>query len=199
MPHRYTDVDRLLLGRWSEAVGVRDAFDDLLTRMRTVVESAMQRAATAASEKGWRSESNVKRPSIWFWMREWENRRGEPGVYIEVFDFVPVKYGKDVEPYPSTWLMLDQLSRLRLRESDEEVGRAIRAEVSPDLLAKWNHPDADLAERVLGRDHVAITAADRLRLVSEPDALTTFITGALAEAGELVPVVDGALRKMTKK
>jgi hypothetical protein len=199
MPHRYTDVDRLLLGRWSEAVGVRDAFDGLLMRMRSVVESAMQRAATAASEKEWRSESNVKRPSIWFWTRDWENRRGEPGVYIEVFDFVPAEYGKDVEPYPSTWLMLDQLSRLRLRESDEDVGRAIRTAISPDLFAKWNHVDVDLTEGILGRDHVEITSADRLRLVSEADALTSFINEALADASELVPLVDEALRKMTRK
>ena len=151
------------------------------------------------SERGLSSDSNLKRPSIWFWKREWATKKNEPGIYVEVFDFVPSDYGRDVEEYPSMWLMTDEFSKLKMREGSEDFGRALRAALSPELLTKWSHEDADQSESPLGRDCTAVSESDRVRLVSDPDALGKFIIDRVDEFMELIPAVEQALQKMTRR
>jgi hypothetical protein len=199
MANRYTDVDLMIFKRWDEVKALREAFDDLVDRMQEVVEASLQKVAVVATEKGLSSDFNLKRPSIWFWKREWENRKKEPGIYFELFDFAPADYGKDVEEYPSMWFMTDQFSRLKMRESSEDFGRAVRAALSPELLAKWSHEDADLSDSPLGRECRDVSEPDRVRFVSEPDQLVKFITERVDELMELVPAIDHTLQKMTRR
>jgi len=199
MASRYTDVDLMILKRWDEVKALRDAFDDLVDRMQDIVEASLQKAAVTATEKGLSSEYNLKRPSIWFWKREWENRKKEPGVYLELYDFAPTDYGRDVEEYPSMWLMTDQFSRLRMRESSDDFARAVKTALSPELLTKWTHERADLSEFPFGRDCDDVSDADRVHLVAEPAALGKFIIERMDECMELVPAIDQALQGMTRR
>ena len=199
MASRYTDVDLMILKRWDEVNALREAFDELVGRMQDVVEGSLQKVSIAVSERGLSSDCNLKRPSIWFWKTEWANRRKEPGIYLEVFDFVPADYGKDVDDHPSTWLMTDEFARLKIRESSEDFGRAVRAALSPELLGKWSHEDADLSDQPLGRDCRDVSDADRVRLVADPDAVGKFIVDRVDEFMELVPAIDEALQKMTRR
>ena len=201
MANRYTDVDLMILKRWDEVKALREAFDDLVDRMQDIVEVTLQKVSTAvAAEKGLSSDFNIKRPSIWFWKREWENRKKEPGIYFELFDFAPSDYGKDVEEHPSMWLMTDEFSRLKMREGSEDFGRAVRAALSPELLRKWSDEDADLSDSPLGRECQEVSEADRVRLVGEPDALSKFIVERFEEFGaDLGPAIDQALQKMTAR
>ncbi len=199
MATRYTDVDLMILRRWDEVNALREAFDDLVDRMQDIVEASLQKAAVVATEKGLSSDLNLKRPSIWFWKREWENRRKEPGIYFELFDFAPAEYGKDIEDHPSMWLMTDEFSRLRMRESSEDFGRALKVALSPELLAKWTHEDADLSDSPLGKQCQDVSEAERVRLVTGPEALGQFVIERMDEFMELVPAIDQALQKMTRK
>ncbi len=199
MAIRYTDVDLMVFKRWDEVKALRQAFDDLVGRMQDVVEVSLQKVVVAATEKGLSSELNLKRPSICFWKREWENRGKEPGIYFELFDFAPHEYGRDVEDCPSMWLMTGQFSKLRMRDSSEDFGRAVRAALSSDLLSKWSHHDATLSDSPLGRECHEVSEPDRVRLVAEPEALGKFITGRMDEFMELVPAIDSALAKMTRR
>ena len=199
MARRYTDVDLMILKRWDEVKALRDAFDDLVGRMQDIVEASLQKVAVVATEKGFSSAFNLKRPSIWFWKREWENRKKESGVYFELFDFAPAEYGKDVEEHPSMWFMTDQFSRLRIREGSDDFGRAVRAALSPELLTKWSHEDADLSETPVGKACHEVSESDRVVLLTEPEALGKFIIERVDEFVELVPAIDQALQKMTRR
>ena len=199
MASRYTDVDLMILKRWDEVKALRDAFDDLVDRMQDIVEASLQKVAVVATEKGLSSDYNLKRPSIWFWKREWENRKKEPGVYLELFDFAPADYGKDVDEHPSMWLMTDQFSRLRIRESSDDFALAVRTALSPELLTKWTHDRADFSECPFGRDCHDVSDADRVRLVAEPEALGKFIIARMDDFMELVPAIDQALQGMTRR
>ena len=53
MPHRYTDVDQMIMSRWPEVVGLREAFDDLLDRMRDVLTDALAKVSVQAQERGY--------------------------------------------------------------------------------------------------------------------------------------------------
>ena len=199
MASQYTDVDRMILKRWEEVHALREAFDDLVDRMQDIVEGVLQKVSTTMAEKGLSAEFYLKRPSIWFWKRDWASKKNEPGVYVEIFDFVPSEYGKDVEEYPSVWVMTTEFSRLKIRENSEDFGQAVRAALSPELLPKWSHADADLAESPLGRDCSDVSESDRVRLVTDPGALGKFILARVDEAMELVPAIDLALQKMTRR
>ena len=199
MASRYTDVDLMILKRWDEVKALQEAFDDLVDRLQDIVEASLQKVAVVAIEKGLSSDFDLKRPSIWFWKREWETRKKEPGIYFQLFDFAPADYGKAVEEYPSMWFMTDEFSRLKMREGSEDFGRAVRAALSPELLTKWNHEDADLSESPLGRECTEVPESDRVRLVANPDALRKFIIDRVDEFMELVPAIDQALQKMTRR
>jgi len=199
MASRYTDVDLMILKRWDEVKALQEAFDGLVDRMQDIVEGSLQKVAMVASERELLSEFDLKQPSIWFWKREWERRKKEPGIYLHVLDFVPADYGKTVEDYPSMRLMTDEFSVLKMRENSQDFGRAVRAALSPELLKKWSHEDADLSESPLGRDCTDVSESDRVRLVAEPDALGKFIIERVDEFMELVPVIDQALQKMTRR
>jgi hypothetical protein len=199
MASRYTDVDLMILKRWDEVKALREAFDDLVDRMQDIVEASLQKVSIALSEKGLPSYFDLKQPSIWFWKREWETRKKEPGIYLMVSDFVPADYGKAVEDFPSMRFMTDEFSKLKMRESSEEFGRAVRAALSPELLTKWSHEDADLSESPLGRECTEVSESDRVRLVADPDALGRFMIERVDEFMELVPAIDQALQKMTRR
>jgi len=199
MANRYTDVDHLILQRWDEVKALREAFDGLIKRMQDVVDGVLQKAVVAASERGFSADFSTKRPSIWFWKREWENRKQEPGIYFELFDFIPVEYGKGVGERPSMWLKTDEFSRLRLRESGEEFGRAVRAALAPELLTKWSQENVDLSDSPLGRECHEVSEAERVGLVADPDTLGAFVLQRLEEFAELTPAIDLALQKMTRR
>ena len=199
MASRYTDVDLMILKRWDEVKALRDAFDDLVDRMQEVVEGTLQRVSVGAIEKGFSADYDQKRPSVWFWKREWENRQKEPGIYFQLFDFAPSEYSKDVGDHPSMWLMTDTFAVMRVRESSQDFARSLRAALSPELLLKWNHHEVDLSESPLGRDCLETTEADRVRLISDAKALGEFISARLEEFSELTPAIDQALQKMTRR
>ena len=52
MASRYTDVDLMILKRWNDVKALRDAFDDLVDRMRDIVEESLQKVSVALSERG---------------------------------------------------------------------------------------------------------------------------------------------------
>jgi hypothetical protein len=199
MASRYTDVDLMILKRWDEVNALREAFNDLLGRMQDIVEASLQQVSTTASEKGLSSEFDFKQPSIWFWKREWESRKKEPGIYFQIFDFVPSAYGKAVEDYPSMRFMTDDFVKLKMRESSEDFGRALRAALVPELLKKWNHEDANLSESPLGRDYIEVKESDRVHLVAEPDTLGRFIIDRVDEFTELIPTIDQVLQTLTRR
>ena len=91
----------MILKRWDETKALREAFDQLIDRMQAVVETTLQKVSIEASQRGLESGFDPKQPSIWFWKNEWATRKGDPGVYFFVSDFVPADYGKAIGDYPS--------------------------------------------------------------------------------------------------
>ena len=75
----------------------------------------------------------------------------------------------------------------------------MRAALSPELLMNWSHERADLSESPLGRDCTAVSESERVRLVTDPAALVKFIVERVDEFMELVPAIDQALQKMTRR
>lgn len=95
--------------------------------------------------------------------------------------------------------MTDEFARLRMGESSDDFAHAVKAALSPELLTKWTHDRADPSTFPFGRDCHDVSDADRVRLVSEANALGAFIVDRMNELMELVPAVDQALQRMTRR
>lgn len=199
MAAQYTDVDLMLLNRWQEVAALREAFDDLMGRMTGVIEMAFQRVAGQLAEKGYRSEYDVKRPSFHFWKADWENRRKDAAIYASVSDFVPKPYGKNIEDHPVLWFITDDFGTLRTVGTAEDFGRTLRAGLSAEQRARWNHDDFELGRCPLGRHHVDVTEIERVAMISNPDKLVAFLKSSIEEAIDLAPLVDATLAGMPRK
>ena len=199
MPNRYTDVDRMILKRWDEVIALRDAFDELLDRMEDVVDATLQRVSTTLAERDLACEFDVRRAVLWFWKREWSSRKSNAGMWFEVSDCVPLQYTKGVGNHPIMWFKTEEFSKFKVRESSEDFARALRSALTPNLLKQWGHHEANLADAPLGRECTEIPEAERVRLMTEPDALHTFLVARVDECLELVPAIDATLKKMTRR
>jgi|HubBroStandDraft_4_1064222.scaffolds.fasta_scaffold73703_2 hypothetical protein len=200
MANHYEDVDLMLLKRWKEVMALRRAFDDLMDRMREMIETTLGKITNAVAERGMSCDYDAKFPSIWFWKKEWGTRNSkEPCIYFHLLDFAPAEYGKVEGNNPVMWLMSDDFSRLKFRENSEEFGRLVLASLSPELLKKWSHEKADLSDSPLGKDCSEVSESDRVALVSGSDALSKFVIERLDEFMELTPAVDQTLQKMTRR
>lgn len=199
MAARYTDVDLMLLKRWDEVDALRSAFDALIGRMSGVIESSLQRVANELREKGFESDWDLKRPDFSFWKREWENKRKESTIYLNIGGFAPFEYGKNVEDHPTVWLCTEEFGKLRTVESSEEFGKLLRNSLSEDQRAAWSHDDLELDSRPLGREYADVDDLKRVSIVSDPEQLTRFLLARVDDCAPLVPVVDAALARLTRK
>ena len=194
MPHRYTDVDRLILDRWQEVSGLREAFDDLLGRVKEVLEDSLGKVAATAQERGFSCDYSVKEPSIWFWKKEWETKTWKaPGVAILIRDFAPRAYGKVRDAHPWTYLDITEASKLKVKNR-LQFAQTIRAGLDDELRKKWDVADADLEDYAVGVISRQIDDAERVRWIKEPADLQRFLLERLDEAREIVPAVDKALK-----
>jgi len=95
--------------------------------------------------------------------------------------------------------MTDEFSRLKMRETSEEFGRAVKNALSPALQTKWSQAEHDQAEYPLGRTCVEVSESDRVQMMAHPEELIRFVLARLDESMELVPAIDQALQQMTKR
>jgi hypothetical protein len=196
----YTDIDRVILARWTEVIALRRAFDELIGRMKDAVGAGVAKAERWAADRGYLVRSNVKEPSLDIWKPEWNGKRnGEPAIYFTIAGFAPVEYGRDDADQPWLWLNTEGLSKFKMNESDRmQFARALRFALGPELAARWDNPDVVDVSEPLGRYCREVTEAERVRWMSNPEELAAFITKSVDEVMTLAPAIDqqwGALRK----
>jgi len=102
-------------------------------------------------------------------------------MWFEVSDFVPLQYTKGVGNHPIMWFKTEEFSKLKVRESSEDFARALRSALTPNLLKKWDHHEANLADAPLGHECMEVPEAERVRLMTEPDALPGFLLARVDE------------------
>ncbi len=194
----YTDVDKMILTRWTEVVGLRAAFEELLERMEDTIDGALKKTERWADEKGLRTELDSREPHLDVWKPEWAKRREEPAVFLRVGDFAPHEFGKVEEDHPWLWVMTDDVSGFKFNEEGRvQFARQLRTELG-EAVARWDHRDTVEADEPLGRYCTELTDADRVRWMSEPDELMAFLIRGIDELVTLAPAIDTVLARFKK-
>jgi hypothetical protein len=194
MPVAYTDIDRLILERWEDTKGLLGAYEDLQERIREVLCDIGTRVERWASSQGYKSVADAKNASFSIYRHTWEHsRREEALVYFALEDCAPIGYRRIKQPHPSLWLYTEDLAGMKMKEADRiRFAAEVRTRLG-DLALGWHHEDASEADYPLGKSLADVSDADRVKFVSDPDELFTFVTNSLEQTFTLANAVDQAL------
>lgn len=193
-----TDVDRLILDRWTEVTALRRAFDELIERMHEPIEIASHRAVRRCQEMGMSADFESKYPSLDLWKETWATRQGSAEIYLRIGGFAPREYCESDCAHPWLWVMMaERVSIFRQADRGPFI-RDLRTHLGSDA-ARWEHPEVDDAIQPLGRYCTDISEADRIRWMSHPDELVEFLSKGIEELMTLAPTIDAVLDKYRRR
>jgi hypothetical protein len=200
MATEYTDVDRLILGRWQDVMGLLEAHEELQDRMEEVIDDVGNRLERWLEERGYEVKSESKAPSFWVGKANWFNRRKDDwAICFEIGGFAPFGFRKVREDHPFSWLHTGNLEFLRMKEAERiDFARALRQELG-DVAKNWAHKNVDEADAPLGRYFTEISDRDRVELIADPDKLFEFATKACEELLTLTEPIDRVLARFRPK
>lgn len=193
MSSHYTDVDRLILERWTEVQDLQNAFKELGGRIQVNIDAVLTRTARYLDEQGYRCEWDAKTPEISAWRPAWEAKRGLPAVRLTIGEFAPLGYGRIRDDHPYLWVYTHNLDAMRLKQAERvQFGRDLRSAIGP-ALAQWDDDEASDGESPLGRYLTDIADARRVELVANPQQLQDFVQVGFANLFELSNAIDAQL------
>jgi hypothetical protein len=196
----YTDVDRLILDRWEDTQGFLEAYEDLQDRMQQILSDVEVPLERWASTHGYKSYADARSASFGIYRPNWENRRRDDAlVYFALEDCAPIGYRRVKAEHPSLWFYTEGLQATKTKEADRvRFASDLRAKLG-GLADEWRHDDATETEYPLGKKLSDVKDLDRVRLVSDPDDLFKFVTGALEQAFPLADAVEQTLAQLRSR
>ena len=200
MATEYTDVDKLILGRWQDVMALFDAHEELQDRVEEVVEEVGERLGKWLDGRGYMVETDSREPTFCIGKDDWYHKKKDCWVvYFEIGGFAPFGFRKVKEDNPYAWLQTFNLEHLKLKDADRiEFAKGLRQEIG-DAARNWAHRNVDDATGPLGRYFTDIKEPDRVELIAQPDKLFDFATMAWGELLTLVDPIDRVLAKFKAK
>lgn len=196
MSSHYTDVDRLILERWTEVQDLQYAFKALTDRMRDTIEDVLVKTERWLDEQGYRCVYDVKRPEISAWKPAWEARRGQPCIRLVVGEFAPLGYGKVRSEHPFLWVMTATLDLMKMKEAERiQFARQVRQTLGASA-AKWDHRDVSDADSPLGRYVNELPEGERVALAAQPQRMLDFVQQGFTQLFETAAALDQTLGMM---
>src|SRR5688572_7024139 len=174
MTESLTDVDTLLLDRWGDTVGLRDAIKELEDRLADRLEAVAERLRPWLMNQGYvlldvekrYATVNVGKAS---WMKDPE----EALIYISIASLFPFGYRRVDEEHPSVWLLSDGLPK-----PEQEIFQAEVLKRLKNRPEEWINEDCD-QDGPAGRYIRSHGDVERACLAQSQEALEKFIKAEL--------------------
>ena len=200
MATEYTDVDRLILSRWTDVMGLFEAHEELQDRIEEVIDHVVERLDPWMEERGYDITCDARSASVYFGKPEWHHKRKDDWiVYFEIGAIAPLGFRKVREHHPYAWVITKNLEFVRMKEAERiEFAKSLREELG-DIATKWTDNAADEANSPLGRYLKHIADADRVELITETAKLETFLKTTAEELFELSDPLDRTLARFRSK
>jgi hypothetical protein len=193
MPSHYTDVEKLLLQRWTDVRALMIAYDELQDSMEEMLSYVGEELEKWAEDRGYSLEADARGAEYTMWKEDWANRRNDAAIWFAVGGFVPEGYRKCKYPHPYVWVGTD-LERLRIKSSlHGQFARDIRAGVGNELV-NWQDPEVDDA-MPLGRYLKDYDDAQRVQWMTSPASLAEFVKSAFEQLLPLAEPIDTVLKQ----
>lgn len=200
MATEYTDVDKLILGRWQDVMALFDAHEELQDRVEEVVEEVGERLGRWLDGRGYSIRTDSKTPVYVIGKDDWYHKRKDDWlVFFEIGGFAPFGFRKVKEDNPYAWLQTYNLEFLKIRDAERiEFAKGLRQEVG-DAAKNWSHKNVDDADGPLGRYFTDIKEEGRVELIADADKLFDFATMAFGELQALADPIDSVLARFRPK
>jgi hypothetical protein len=191
-------MDRLILERWTDVVGLLDAQRKTQDRIQEMIDVVGERLTRWAQPLGYETEANAKEAEFYAWRSAWADRRRGPRVQLVLGGFCPYGYRKNEEPYPYLWVYTDPLENFRVKETERAAfARSLRQALG-DAAKQWEADGIDDASQPLGKHLTDVSDAERPKLVSSPDALFDFAVAHYPTVFALADTIEIELAKLAR-
>jgi hypothetical protein len=193
----YTDMDRLVLERWEDVVGLNEAYRATQERMEQAVDVAGERIARWAREQGFDGEMSAREGEFSAWRPGWyDKRKDEARVYLALGGFCPIGFRKIDENHPYLWVNTWPLDRFKVKAPERvKFAQALRTALGAEARS-WQDENIDDADHPLGRYLRQYDNAARARLLMDPDSLVSFCQEHLPVVFKLADVIDPELQRL---
>lgn len=188
MSEQLTEIDILLLERWPDTVGIRDAIKELEGRLAGRLEATAQRLRPWLTERGYMMlDVDTKRAVLNVGKVPWMKTDEEALIYISVGALFPFGFRRNQEEHPYVWLMADGLP--------EDEQKAFFADVSNRVENRpggWVNQECD-PEWPVGRYIRSHRDPERAQLAQSDESLELFIKTELQPILALTGDFEAAL------
>jgi hypothetical protein len=193
----YTEMDRLVLERWQDVIGLNEAYKATQDHIEEALEAAGERITRWVREEGFEGEMSARDGEFWAWRRSWyDKKKDEVRVYLTLGGFCPIGFRKIDERYPYLWVSTYQLERFKVKAPDRvKFAQALRTALGPDARS-WEDENVDDADHPLGRYLRQYDNAARARLLLDPDNLVSFCKEHFPDLFKLADVIDPELQRL---
>jgi hypothetical protein len=156
----YSDIDRLIIERWSDVAGLIESHRETQNRMEEMIDTVGDRLGRWARAHDYEIETEAKWAEFKAAKSSWVDRRRGPRVQLAVGGFCPHGYKKMEADYPYLCLYIEKLTNFRCKEPElisfsQGVRNALGAEAR-----SWESPDVDDTEQPLVRCLTMISDTD---------------------------------------
>ena len=192
MPSHYTDVEKLLLQRWTDVRALMTAYSELQDSMEDMLTEVGDEFEKWAEQRGYSFETDARGAEYSMWKEDWANRKNEPGISFVVGGFVPDGYRKVKSDHPYVWVCTNPQA-LRIKASlQNQFAKDLRGSVGDDLK---NWQDTDVEDTApLGRYLRDYDDAQRLHWITSPASLSEFVKSAFEQLLPLAEPIDKVLK-----
>ncbi len=197
MADSYTDLDRLILERWTDVVGLINAHKEVQDHVEAVVETVAERVARWARDQDFESDVSARDAQFYVWRPAWyDKRKGESRVTFILGGFCPAGFRKVNDPHPYLWVDTSALEHFKVKEPERiRFAQGLRSALG-DHARDWEAEGLDDADLPLGRYLREYDNEARAKLLLDPDALFAFCTQHLPTVMGLADVVDAELKRL---
>jgi hypothetical protein len=191
-------MDRLILERWTDVIGLLEAQRQTQDRIQEMIDVVGERLERWAQPLGYEIEANAKDAEFYAWRSAWADRRRGAKVHLVLGGFCPHGYRKTEESHPYLWVYTDMLENFKVKEPERAAfARSLRAALG-DAAKRWEADGIDDDGQPLGRRLTDISDADRPKLVASPDALYDFAVAHFPTVFELSDTIETELAKLAR-
>jgi hypothetical protein len=192
----YSDMDQLILQRWTDVVGLIDAHRNTQNRIEEMIEVVGERLARWARPMGFETNVDAREAEFYAWRPSWSEKRKDPKVVLVLGGFCPMGFRKTDVAHPFQWVFIDGLSNYRMKEAERAMfARSLRIALG-DEAKSWEADDVDDEDQPLGRYLTKISDKDRSSIISSPDALFAFANEHFPALFQLADTIEAELNKI---
>lgn len=194
----FNDVEKLILERWTEVMGLIEAHETLQKRLEEQIQIVADRVGRWARPYGFEVDSTPRLSDINAWRPAWAERRKDPKVFLTVGGLCPMGFRKVEGQHPYLWVFTSNLEQYKIKEPQRiAFAHALRTALG-DRAPEWEAHDVDDVGAPLGKYLAEYDDAFRAKLSLDPNVMFDFCTKHFPTLFSLGDIIEAKLQELTK-